>query len=91
MTSTLVDYLISNPVNIYTYIYKQDLVLNNPQGLICHKTPTNQPMYGIYIDDNFSFVLSWLRDVYDILQYGFGHYRDIDSRHRFGQFLISSV
>ena len=26
---------------IYIYIYKQDLALNNPQELICHKTPTN--------------------------------------------------
>ena len=26
-----------------TYIYKQDLALNNPQGLICHKAQlTNQ-------------------------------------------------
>ena len=25
----------------YIYIYKQDLVLNNPQGLICSKTQTN--------------------------------------------------
>ena len=24
-------------------IYKRDLILNNPQGLIRHKTPTSQP------------------------------------------------
>ena len=24
-------------------LYKQDLALDNPQGLICHKTPNNQP------------------------------------------------
>ena len=24
------------------YMYKQDLTLNNLQGLICHKTKTNQ-------------------------------------------------
>ena len=30
---------------IYIYIYKQDLTLNNLQGLICHKTqPTIQPI-----------------------------------------------
>ena len=30
--------------NIYLiYIYKHDLALNNPQGLICHKTLTNKP------------------------------------------------
>ena len=23
-------------------MYKQDLALNNPQGLICHKTQSNQ-------------------------------------------------
>ena len=27
---------------IYTYMYKQDLALNNPQGLICNKTQPNQ-------------------------------------------------
>ena len=26
-------------------MYKQDLALNNLQGLICHKTPTNQQNY----------------------------------------------
>ena len=25
----------------YIYIYKQDLALNNPQGLICHNTQPN--------------------------------------------------
>ena len=32
-------------IYIYIYIYKQDLLLNDLQGLICHKTnqPTNQP------------------------------------------------
>ena len=30
--------------DIYLSIYKQDLALKNPQGLICHKhRPTNQP------------------------------------------------
>ena len=30
-------------IYIYIYIYKQDLALNNPQRLICHKTqPTKQ-------------------------------------------------
>ena len=29
------------------YLYKNDLVLNNLQRLICHKTqPTNQPLSG---------------------------------------------
>ena len=27
---------------VYIYIYKQDLKLNNPQGLICHKTQSNR-------------------------------------------------
>ena len=32
----------------YTYIYKQGLALNNPQGLMCHKTqPPNQPKTGV--------------------------------------------
>ena len=26
----------------YIYVYKQDLALNNLQGLICHKTQQNQ-------------------------------------------------
>ena len=35
---------ITNYIYIYIYIYKQDLALNNSQGLICHKMqPTNQP------------------------------------------------
>ena len=29
-------------IYIYIYINKQDLTLNNPQGLICHETPQNQ-------------------------------------------------
>ena len=29
-------------VEYTTYNYKQNLVLNNPQGLVWHKTPTNQ-------------------------------------------------
>ena len=28
-------------IYIYIYIYEQDLVLNNPQGLICPKTQPN--------------------------------------------------
>ena len=37
----------TKPNHIYLiYMYKEDLALNNLQGLICHKTnqPTNQPM-----------------------------------------------
>ena len=33
---------------LFTYkscIYKQDMRLNNPQGLLCHKTPTNLSTY----------------------------------------------
>ena len=29
------------------YIYKQDLALNNLQGLRCHKTPTNRPIIKV--------------------------------------------
>ena len=29
-------------VYIYIYIYKEELALNNPQWLICHKTHPNQ-------------------------------------------------
>ena len=28
----------------HVYVYEQDLTLNNPQGLICHKT---QPIYTL--------------------------------------------
>ena len=31
--------------NIFIYIYKQDLALNNLQGLICYKTQPNQIIY----------------------------------------------
>ena len=33
----------------------QDLEMNNPQGMICHKTPTtNQPLFeNIFKTDNF--------------------------------------
>ena len=31
-------------------IYKQDLALNNSQGLIYHKTPTKQPLMILYYD-----------------------------------------
>ena len=30
-----------NKVAYKVFIYEQDMVLNNPQGLICHKTLTN--------------------------------------------------
>ena len=29
-------------LHTHIYVYKQDLALNNPQGLIWHKTPTKQ-------------------------------------------------
>ena len=36
---------VSYPQNVRLQIkYKQELALNNPQGLICHKIPTNQPV-----------------------------------------------
>ena len=38
--SSRTDGLVSYPGN-YIYIYKQDFALNNPQGLICHKTQSN--------------------------------------------------
>ena len=32
------------------YMYKEDLALNNQQGLICHKNPTQPtPIYLIYM------------------------------------------
>ena len=37
-------YLANEPVKLIIYI-KMDLALNNLQKLICHKKPTNQPMY----------------------------------------------
>ena len=30
-------------------MYKEDLALNNLQGLICHKTKPNQTIFNIYI------------------------------------------
>ena len=34
----------------YIYMYKQDLALNNPQGLICYKTQPNQIItFNIYV------------------------------------------
>ena len=30
---------------LYLYMYKEDLVLNNPQWLICHKAQPNQIIY----------------------------------------------
>ena len=34
---------------ILMYMYKEDLVLNNQQWLICHKTQPNQIIYIQYI------------------------------------------
>ena len=41
---------VTNKLFAYkSYMHEQDLALNNPEGLICHKTkPTNQPTKHIY-------------------------------------------
>ena len=45
--------------DIYIYIYKQDLVLDNPQGLICHKTqPIKSKQNQLYsTSSNFTHAL----------------------------------
>ena len=40
---TLVGYLMPNPL----YTYKEDLALNNLQGLICHRTKPNLDLYQV--------------------------------------------
>ena len=44
--------LFKNNVTYKSYIYKQDLALNNPQGLICHKTQPKQnlALYRLFIE-----------------------------------------
>ena len=45
----------------HVYI-KHDLVLNNSQELICHKTPTSQPHKALaigYNDDHLTKKFSW--------------------------------
>ena len=41
-------------------MYKEDLVLNNLQGLICHKTPLNQ---------NKQKMQTWSYNEHDLLTY----------------------
>ena len=48
--STVVGYLMPNLVSyIYIYIKKQDLALNNPQELICHKIQPSFIYKSLYI------------------------------------------
>ena len=47
------NYLLTNRSYIYIYIYiyiykKQDLTLDNPQGLICRKTQPNQTNHHFF-------------------------------------------
>ena len=45
----------------YIYIYKQNLPLNNPEGLICHKTQsTNQPYFPTMMALALNNTDSWL-------------------------------
>ena len=44
MQKNVINKLFTNPIYLI-YIYKEDLALNNPQWLICHKTQPNQILY----------------------------------------------
>ena len=44
----------TQPVDDNIYIYTQDLMLNNPQVLICHKTPINQ-LVKVFTDKLFPY------------------------------------
>ena len=46
-------------IYIYIYIYKQDSAMNNPQGLIYHKTqPTNLNIVKCYLNFPMKLILS---------------------------------
>ena len=45
---------LTNHIYIYIYIYIKDFALNTPQGLICHKTPADEPAnQPLKVNDNF--------------------------------------
>ena len=51
-------------IYIYIYIYKEDLVLNNQQGLIYYKTQSNQIFYP-YSVLLFNFLLNYTPIIYN--------------------------
>ena len=52
--------LFKNNITNKLFAFKQDLVLNNPQGLICHKTQPNQTKnYKQYIEIKRLHINPW--------------------------------